>query len=799
MLTPPRLVMATRFAIGTLLTPALAALSAQVPRQQRPSIVRDSTTPDSTPRRAPRRLAVTAEALRTAFRDDRARELVLRARSVRMTQDSSLKAYDANVRQRSTARMGIGAAGLKRVMYRQESAFRVQWDAGIGARVDITGARVGIPVAPPDAERKALESGLTSADMTPVPYLPGREATLLGVQAARNDVDDREFVQPLAEGAEAYYTYASGDSMTWTLPNGRTVRLREIAVRPRSPKWNLAVGSFWFDAEAGTLVRAAYRLAVPMNVWTSIDEQARDEGTHVNPIAKRVARAIVSPLRLEISGIAIEYGLFDGRYWLPRSRSLEGAQQVSFAHLSVVIEQAFSYARINGPSTIQAIVLNQPDLAWPELPDSLVGEAARKWGDSVSRARAKARKTFADSIHNAPCDASGRRVAARMRGGVPVAVTYPCDVATLVTSGDFDKPLYDANDALFGTQQRDALLSEALPFGAQAMIRLSELPRPNFEYGLALTRYNRIEGFSTGISTEQQLGAGYSSMLTGRFGFSDREPNVELSLTRTNLSKSVTLAGYNRLVSANDWGSPLSFGSSVSALLFGRDEGFYYRASGAELRWTSARGTQLDWRLFAEQQRTATWRTNYSFGGEFGPNIAAATGGFFGGALHWSGIHGLDPRGFRTLSDVRLEAATGDSSYGRAAVDMTFSAGLPKRLTAALTVAGGTSVGQLPPQRRWFLGGTQTIRGQTPDTASSGNAFWMSRLETGTDFSGYRVLVFGDLGWVGDRSAVADMVRPMSGAGIGFSVFDGMMRFDVARGIYPRVQTRLAAYLQARF
>lgn len=788
-----------RLAMAAILASLPALLPAQATRQQRPSVVRDSTPADSTKRRAPRRLAVTAEALRTAFRDDAVRSLVMRARAARLTQDSSLRSYDAKVRQRLTARMGIGATGLQRVMYRQEGASRVQWDSKIGAKIDVTGARVGIPVAPPDAEREALETSLTEGSLTPVPYLPGREATLLGMQVTRNDVDDREIVQPLAEGAEAYYTYTAGDSMTWTLPNGRAVRLREIAIRPRSPKWNLAVGSFWFDVETGTLVRTAYRLAVPLNIWTAIDEQARDEGTKENPIAEKIVKSLVSPLQFEITGVTIEYGLFDGRYWLPRSRSLEGTQQISFAHMSVVIEQAFSYAAINGPSTFQAIVLNQPDATRPELPDSLFGDAARKWRDSVTRARIKERKAFTDSIHKAPCDSSGRRVAARMRGGVPVAVTYPCDVASLVASADFDKPLYDANDALFNTQQRDALLSDALPFGAQALIRFSELPRPNFEYGLALTRYNRIEGFSTGISAEQQFGAGYSAKLTGRFGFADREPNVELALTRTSLGKSLTFGGYNRLVSANDWGNPLSFGAGVSALLFGRDDGFYYRASGADLRWTSQRGTQLDWRLFAEQQRTAAWRTNYSLGPDFGPNVVSSTGGSFGGAVHWTGVHGIDPRGFRALSDVRVEAATGDSSYGRAAVDVTLSTGLPKRFTTALTLAGGTSVGQLTPQRRWFLGGTQTIRGQTPDTTYSGNAFWMSRLETGRDISGARVVVFGDLGWVGDRTTFTDLVRPMSGVGVGYSVFDGMIRFDVARGIYPRAQTRVAGYLQSRF
>jgi hemolysin activation/secretion protein len=124
---------------------------------------------------------------------------------------------------------------------------------------------------------------------------------------------------------------------------------------------------------------------------------------------------------------------------------------------------------------------------------------------------------------------------------------------------------------------------------------------------------------------------------------------------------------------------------------------------------------------------------------------------------------------------------------------------LPKSLAAAMTLAGGTSVGHVPFQRRWFLGGTQTIRGQSPDTLQSGNAFWMSRLEFGVDRSPYRIMLFGDLGWVGNRSEVADLVRPMSGAGIGLSMLDGLVRFDVARGFYPQRQTRVAAYLQARF
>ncbi len=218
---------------------ALSALPPQGGEPQRPkqaTIVRDSTPTDSTKRRAPRRLAVTAELLRTAFHDDRARAMILRARGARLVQDSSLKSYAATGRQRMSFGMGIGSLGRNRLMYRQESAFGVTWQRGVGARVELTGARVGAPMLSRDVERDALKEMLTSSDVSPVPYYPGQESLWLLGSTTKTDVDDRQLVHPLAEGAEAYYTYASGDSLSWTLPDRRTVRLREVEVRPRSPR-----------------------------------------------------------------------------------------------------------------------------------------------------------------------------------------------------------------------------------------------------------------------------------------------------------------------------------------------------------------------------------------------------------------------------------------------------------------------------------------------------------------------------------------------------------------------------------
>ena len=258
-------------------------------------------------------------------------------------------------------------------------------------------------------------------------------------------------------------------------------------------------------------------------------------------------------------------------------------------------------------------------------------------------------------------------------------------------------------------------------------------------------------------------------------------------------------------MSASDWGNPLSLGASISAFLFGRDEGFYYRSSGLELRSESAAsaGGGLTWSLFSEQERTAEQRTTFSLanavhGSEFEPNFTSARGIYTGGRLRQVNSYGLDPDGFRLFSDVRVEAAYADTgSYGRAAMDLTASQGIGNG-AASLTVAGGTSVGVMPAQRFWYLGGTQTVRGERPG-AESGNAFWMARLELGYGSSLMRPTLFGDFGWAGDRNNWNKVGIPMSGVGTGFSIMDGLVRFDVAHGINPERMWRVDTYVEARF
>jgi len=761
-----------------------------------------------------RRKAVTAEDQATAFKDAAARTTVLRARVARLRQDSALMSYDAMSYQRISAGMGFSSIGRDRLLFRHESAARVQWQQGVGVWMEARGQRTAFPIVSQEDAKKDIREEMNDPDMNAsIPYFPGYEPLWVGSDIARAQVDEEEIVNPIADGSEAYYTFETGDSVSLKLPNNSVIRLREIKVRPREPKWNLVVGSLWFDTGSGQLVRAAYRLSIPMDIWAVANEEDPKSMDDVPVWVK----PMITPMKAEVTAIAVEYSLYEGKFWMPHLRLAEGKAQMSFMHVPFKMEESFKYASVNGKDSLPPLPVAAR--TGNKMPDSLTAEQRAEWRDSVRLENRKRARAVADSVRRglrpasrriAACDTASSYVVTSMRfeSRLPVATRIPCDLSKLENSPDLPPSIFDPGDELFGTKDLEELKAQALSLTAQAPFQFrlgggGMLPPPAYEYGPSMLRYNRIEGLSIGASVEQQFGGGYSGKAVGRIGLADREPNIELSGMRSNLVHSVGVGVYNHLVSASDWGRPLSFSSSFSALLFGRDEGFYYRASGGEVTWNSTPsfggGARIDWRAFVEQERSAKVNTNFAVNGaDFPANFIADRGTFAGISARVNRDWGLDPQGLRVFSNLRLEAAQGDSLYGRGALDLTVSQGLG-RLAGSLTLSGGSSVGGLPPQRMWYLGGSQTVRGQSPDPAQSGNAFWLTRAELGSSDPGFRPTVFADLGWVGDRAKMSSVGRPMSGVGVGTSFLDGMFRFDVARGIYPRKQFRVDLYLESKF
>jgi hypothetical protein len=781
------------------------------PAPQRPSVTpagavadtadRDSTTGPHRRRREkrpPKRLDVTAEHLATAFKDNAARDILVLARDARMRQDSALLSYDATTYQRISAGLGFAKIGRDRLAFRSEDATRVRWRRGVGAYVEVTGSRSVVPIA--GSSGHVTMNG----SISPIPYYPGGETLWIGSSVARAQVDENEgLVHPLATGAEAYYSYQSGDSVTFRLPDGKTIRLRELKVRPRVPKWNLAVGSLWFDMSGGQLVRAAYRMSEPMDI---VAVAKADDPKEFDDVPAMM-RPMLFPMTAQISAIGVEYGLFQGRFWLPRLQVAEGGARMGFMRVPFKLEQKYQYENVNAGDALPPIVVAPRDSGRRrgEGVDvsvnvgngvSVIDEPPKTKTDSLRAARRAAR---------AKCDSTGNRTYTRQREGMPepVLVTISCDTAKLAHSADLPPSIYDTGDEVFSEGEMQSLVDQALSMSAQADFA----PQPIVVDGWQ-PRYNRVEGLSLGVQLDQTLGAGYSVRASGRLGAADLEPNLEVTGSRSDLRRTVSLTAYNRLTSANDWGNPLSLGSSISAFLFGRDEGFYYRATGLELNNAPAEGGEsaLSYGVFAEQERTARQKTTFSlaraaYGTQFDPNLEAVRGIYLGARSRYLRTFGLDPQGFRLFSDLRLEAARGDTgSYGRAALDLTGSHGIG-RGAAALTLAAGSSVGVLPTQRYWYLGGTQTVRGQRPGlgNAVGGDAFWLARTELAYGLAAARPVVFADLGWAGDRTKWRDIGRPLSGAGVGTSIMDGLIRFDVARGIYPEKQWRVDAYVEARF
>ena len=770
---------------------------------------------------------VTAEDRRTAFASTGARDLLTAARAARAAQDSALRAYDVTSYQRTSVGFNLRETARQRLLYRSEGAARVQWKRGVGAKLEVLGARAAIPAAGgADEARREMDESMDLADLMAIPYYPGRdELWIFDAIGGPPDADEEGpiLVHPIGEGAEAFYTYAIGDSMTFDLPRGRRLVLRELRATPRSPAWNLVSGSFWFESEGSQLVRAALRLSEEMRMWEIIKAQDPKEYAEV-PL---LARGLLNPLEANLEGMTIEYGLYEERFWLPRDQRAEFSAQASFMRIPVQIEQRFRYAAVNGEVEVPPIEVSTAR-SWRLMRDSL-----RAAGVDETQRRQLMRELFArnDSLakleRDRQCALGDRHLERRSRyQGVelPMLVELPCDRSTLASSPELsgsllaeDEQLFDGADA----QLLERLIRDALPPGTIA-------GPPTFSYGLPLTRYNRIEGLGTGIEAEMLLGYGLQGRALGRVSLADRQLNGEFTLRRLGARGPSTLTVYRRLAVSSDFGSPLSFGASLASLLYGRDEGFYHRSWGAELAGRESKGSGLDWRLFVEEQSDAALTTRWTlFAGANDPrmvgNVVAEGGTFAGAALRWRGSRGLDPAGWRALWDLRAEGASGrvdelppmmrpalwcpecppvpepvrDRTYGRFLAEGTLSRGLGP-LAASLTGAAGTTAGRVPAQRAFFLGGLQSIRGLSAD-AATGTAMWMTRAELGLNTAAVRPVVFYDMGWAGDRARWRESTSALRGAGIGLSLLDGAFRADLSRGIAPVRQTRLDLSVEARF
>jgi hypothetical protein len=532
-----------------------------------------------------------------------------------------------------------------------------------------------------------------------------------------------------------------------------------------------------------------FRPSAPFDILKFIEREDDDGEGIPGPV-----RALMSPATITIDAFTVEYGLHEQRWWLPRLQTVDARGQMGFVRAPFSMQQTFSYSSVSGKDSVML-----PPIPLP--PDDSTSDAH---GDTVVATRRDSTSDDRDfDTLDCPQGDTLVRIKPRLNGQLGVAYRIPCDTVALAHSSELPPSIFDSGEEMFGTEQGKEL-AKALDLSLQP--GWGPLPY-TLHYGIdrGMLRYNRVEGLSAGIDVERELGRGYSGEANVRLGVADLSPNGELHIRRSNGSTTYGVGVFRRLDVANDWGEPLSVGASLNALLFARDDGFYYRSWGGELSRVSQRGAsgQLSQRLFVERQSDAGVHTQFSLAKaindtRFLDNIDAWKATIVGYEASLSGSYGDDPAGWRATSLLRAELGTGTFDYTRGSAEVTVSHTIGDQLLGAFTASAGASGGTLPVQRLWYLGGPHTVHGQGPATAV-GDAYWFGRAELGWGTSKLRPIVFGDLGWAGDRHDWRDPGQPISGAGVGASVLDGLIRFDLSRGIHPDRGFRVDLYLQGTF
>jgi hypothetical protein len=718
-----------------------------------PGAARDTTPP-----------APSAAVVAGAYRDPGARELVRRAREYRRFTDRSVRAYRALARERTAA--GLRTAFRERLLEGAEMAARVDWRRDGPVRVEVLGRRHrGVDDEDEDT-REEMESSARQ-----LVFDPADERLRMGFVGRSTWIR-----HPLAEGSERDYRFRTGDTLTVRLSGGESVRVYELRVEPRHLDAPLVSGSIWLEDRTYGVVRTLLRLSHSLNDQIRTESSRDSAGQrHISVggglSSRRAPRGgsgwtVLPDFRIDVRYVTTEYGLVQNRWWMPTLTAVDATLTAgSFAAVPVRFERSYSQYQVEGDPAAA------PGTALARAPAPADESAAADTGE--------------DCGHGNACRCGG--VACDQ-----VQVTIP-DSAALASSPELPEPITTGAPLMSGKEAGD-LAGELRRVAADPWI----FTRPSVRRAPLLLRYNRVEALSVGARQTVDFGP-FAADGTLRIATATGQPDVEIGLSRESAARRLRLAAYRRLAAANPAERPLGLGNSLGALLWGRDNGDYFRATGVELRGAPPRAERawMEWRLFGEHQARVSRETDVTFRGvfsgfDFRPNLAADPADQFGVALTLRPLVGARLLGLEWGAELGAEGQAGSYQFARPSA--TLRGGLPLGgLAMAVEAAAGTSLGDVPAQSLWRLGGPGTLRGYDGSSAA-GTAFWRGRGELGRGSGATRIALFTDVGWAGDRGGFTIQHRLWS-VGAGFSLLEGLFRVDLARALRDPTGWRLELYM----
>jgi hypothetical protein len=697
--------------------------------------------------------------------DAGAASLMARARSARVATDHSLRSYTAIARARMMA--GLRMPLKDRTLLRTESAARIRWSRDGQSVVQVLAGRMQTPggVSP-----SADANGIT-------PFDPRQDRLYFGMMrdsvrdGRRSDSDDDEFYieHPLGEHAERHYRYRSGDTTVIRLQDGRALRVAELLVIPRRNDPQTVRGTLWIETTSGSVVRAAFRLARKVDIMHDMDAIDDEDMATVSRVP------FIHPMEFDLSLMTIEYSLWDMTHWLPRSMRLDGMARAGI----FVVPASFdvSYQMLE-------VITDRNNVAETEA--ELIAQTIAEW-------RAE----------------GDYRVSQHRDGEVRTRRLTPRDESLLLESDMLPPPIWENAPGFLSESElreiHDRIAAVAGPPRPDLPIRFGWGPS---EPGSM--RYNRVEALSVGARVTVPL-PHVTVEAVARIGAGDLHPNAELLLRRETLRRTLELRGYHQLTTVEESRRALGPGNSLSAFLLGRDEGEYFRATGASLTVAppAFRRRSRELRLYAEGHRAVERGTHIALprvwnDSVFRDNISAYPTSQVGTALQLRPWWGTDPFGIQFGIDALLQAELVEVDGVRAVawhtlpsehvlrgrVTLRGAAPLPGRLRVGAEAAVGAARGSLghshfgsvPPQRMFYLGGASTLRGYEPGTLW-GPEMARGRLELARTFSFGSLAAFGDYA---RTSSQGNWTNELYAAGAGLSLLDGLIRVDLARGVGPQ-------------
>jgi len=300
-------------------------------------------------------------------------------------------------------------------------------------------------------------------------------------------------------------------------------------------------------------------------------------------------------------------------------------------------------------------------------------------------------------------------------------------------------------------------------------------------------RYDRVQGLSLGLGYRVRVAALAFSAVYGtvRYGLSDDRVTGRLTFLRDAPGGRLQISGYREISSFDPFAGGHGFGNTLDALFAAHDNGDYSLVHGGSAGFETSVVTGLDIGVGIAVQREksigreAKSAVNDFFGGTgvFPDNPSIADGTY--GSV-WARLDGFGRRRWSVTADVQAgEGRSTGRLYGR------IRQGLGGRRGLTLELKAGLATAPTLPQSAFRLGGVATVRAFDYGTRR-GQAFWAARLDIAPFRGRLRPVVFADAGQAA-RAEDLFSSQALGGAGLGLSLFSGVLRFDLSRPVSPDI------------